>query len=127
MHHSQSSSSIVNDALSQMNTTGQTNRSILKPARLQDSEIYETIEQTEDQKEKKVEDFLESDEEDDDHVKNAEYEMVDKGIYTKPSEIEEASFWNKLFFDWTLQFTKRAKKEQLSIDDFGGLRKWDRT
>ena len=50
----------------------------------------------------------------------------DNGIYEKPSMIALGGFYSRLTFDWCLPIIKRSHKEQLGIQDFGGLRDEDR-
>jgi len=50
-----------------------------------------------------------------------EANVVKPNVYYKPSVHGKAGWWDTIFFSWGFQFIKRAKTEQLSIDDFGGL------
>lgn len=37
------------------------------------------------------------------------------------SVYNDAGWWSTIFFSWGFIFTKRARTEQLSVEDFGGL------
>ena len=43
-------------------------------------------------------------------------------VYTSQSALGKANCFSKLFFFWAFTFVKRAKTEQMSVRDFGGIR-----
>lgn len=46
-----------------------------------------------------------------------------KHAFDKKNAYESASCWSKLFFSWTSPLLKYSKKNQLSIDELGTVRK----
>ena len=59
--------------------------------------------------------------EDDIDEEGFEPNEVKHNVYDQPSVHGEAGWWDTFFFSWPFKIIQRAKYEQLSIDDFGGL------